>query len=181
MLTSTFPRISFSNLFDMMTCEGEVRPVAQLEEKLGSIAFPFQEVAHTVVQEWLEVFCVSNGTTRELFLLSARASTSAVIGKTTGEVFGSYEEKGNFFLVAVAPSGAGNSPACHYGCIDPVLEHLEPKIEKSIVLDEASANGLFNHFVAVNTVPILCIDEAYSFLSKLCSASNSAQLQLSTD
>ena len=62
------------------------------------------------------------------------------------------------------------------------MQHLEPKLEKSIVLDETSANGLFNHFVSCNTVPILCIDEAYSFLSKISSSSRSAaQLNLTMD
>ena len=136
--------------------------------------FPFEKVTPTEVHEWLQVFATSRGTTRELFLLTALTSTSALIGKTTMEVFHSYEEKGNLFLVAVAPSGAGKSPACHHGCIDPIVQHLEPKLDKSIVLDETSVNGLFNHFVSSDSVPILCIDEAYSFLSKISSSSKSA-------
>ena len=47
-------------------------------------------------------------------------------------------------------------------------------MEKSIVLDETSVNGLFNHFVSSDSVPILCIDEAYSFLWKISSSSKLA-------
>ena len=157
-----------------MDCEGEIHSVSNLEEKLVNVRFPFEELAPTEVHDWLQVFATSRGTTRELFLLTALTSTSALIGKTTIEVFSSYEEKGNLFLIAVAPSGAGKSPACHHRCIDPIVQHLEPKVEKSIVLDETSVNGLFNHFVSSDTVPILCVDEAYSFLSKISSSSKSA-------
>ena len=49
-----------------------------------------------------------------------------------------------------------------------------------ILVDETSSNDLFNHFVnfqksaARECVPILCIDEGYTFLSKLISTSKSA-------
>ena len=36
-------------------------------------------------------------------------------------------------------------------------------------------NGLFNHFVSGSTVPILCIDEANSFLTKISHPSKSTQ------
>lgn len=43
--------------------------------------------------------------------------------KSTLKVFSTYEEKGNLFTVVIAPSGAGKTPACHLGCIDPIMEH----------------------------------------------------------
>ena len=95
--------------------------------------------------------------------------------------FSTYEEKGNLFTVVIAPSGAGKTPACHLGCIDPIVEHLEPKIEKSIVMDSASSNGLFNHFASGDTVPVLCIDEAHSFLMKISSFSKSQQANLTME
>ena len=52
------------------------------------------------------------------------------------------------------------------------MEHLEPKIEKSIVMDDALSNGLFNHFVSGDTAPVLCFDEAHSFLMKITSLSS---------
>ena len=95
------------------------------------------------------------------FLISALTPTSALIGKTTVKVFGTYEEPGNLFMIAVAPSGSGTrTPACHLGCTGPIVGHIEPKINTNILIDiVTSANGLFNHFVSGSTVPILCIDD----------------------
>ena len=104
-----------------------------------------------------------------------------MIGKTALEVFPSYEEKGYLFFIAVAQSGSKKTPACHHGCIDPTVEHLEAKLGKSIVLDETSANGLFNHFVSGESVPMLCIDEAHSFLTKISGASKSNQVNVSME
>ena len=102
-----------------------------------------------------------------------------MIGKTTLEVFLSYEEKGNLFFIAVAQSGSRKSPACHHGCIDPIVELLEAKLGQSIVLDETLAKGLYNHFMSGDSVSILCTDEAHSFLTKISGASKSNQVNLS--
>ena len=92
-----------------------------------------------------------------------------------------YDEKGNLFFIAVAQSGSGKSPVCHHRCIDLIVEHLEAKLGKSIVLGETSANGLFNHFVSGDSVPIFCIDKAHSFWTKISGASKSNQLNLSME
>ena len=156
-------------------------PFRIIKKRLSSVSFPFQEVVPQSVIECFNIFARSHSTTRELLLVSALASTGALIGKTTLEVFPSYEEKGNSFFIAVAQSGSGKSPACHHGCIDPIVQHFEAKLGKSIALDETSANGLFNHFVSGNSVPILCIDEAQSFLTKLSGACKSNQVNLSME
>ena len=39
---------------------------------------------------------------------------------------------GNLFVVVVSPSGSGKTPACYLGCIDPIMEHIEPKINKNL-------------------------------------------------
>ena len=106
------------------------------------------------------MYSASRGSTRELLLVSALASTSALIRKATVKVFGTYEEPGNLFMIAVAPSGSGKTLACHLGCIDPIVGHIEPKVNTNILIDVTSVNGLFNHLVSGSTVPILCIDEA---------------------
>ena len=49
------------------------------------------------------------------------------------------------------------------------------------MVDEASANRLFNHFAAGDTVPILCVDEAHSFLSKIISISKAQQANLTME
>ena len=106
--------------------------------------------------------------------------TSALIGNTTVKLFDSFQEKGNLFMLGLAPSGAGKTPACNIGCVGPLISHLELRIDRSILVDETSSNCLFNHFVnfqksaAGECVPVLCIDEGYTFLSKLISTSKSA-------
>ena len=161
-----------------MDGESELRSIPDLEAKLADVYLPFEEIVPEDLKEWLSVLARSNGTTREMLLVSALTTTSALIGKTSVEVFSTYQENGNLFFVAVAPSGAGKTPACHLGCIDPVVEHLEQKIGKSVVLDKASSHGLFNHFVLGDTVPILCIDEAHAFLVKLSNVSKTAQMNV---
>ena len=97
-----------------MNCESELRSLSDLEAKLGDVVFPSDEVVREQLKEWFDVFSASHGTTRELLLVSALSSTSALIGKTMVEVFSTYEEKGNLLVIAVAPSGSGKSPACHH-------------------------------------------------------------------
>ena len=148
-----------------MKGESELHPIVDLEAKIADVSLPFEDIVPEKIREWLDVFAQSNGTTRELLLVSALTITSALIGKSTVEVFSTYRENGNIFFVAVAPSGAGKTPACHIGCVDQI-DHLEKKIEKSIILDEASSmvsSAITNR----DTVPILCIDEAYSNVSKV--------------
>ena len=94
--------------------------------------------------------------------------TSALIGNTTVKLFDSFQEKGNLFMLGLAPSGAGKTPAFNIGCVGPLISHLEQRIDRSILVDETSSNGLFNHFVnfqksaAGECVPVLCIDEGYT-------------------
>lgn len=164
-----------------MENECELRTVVDIESKMGEIILPFTDIVPDDVSRWLGVLAKSHGTTRELLLISALTSISALVNKSTIKVFATYEEKANLFFIAVAPSGAGKTPACHLGCIDPIVEHLEPKLEKSIVVDEASANGLFNHFSSGDTVPILCVDEAQVFLSKILSVSKAPQAHLTME
>ena len=84
-------------------------------------------------------------------------------------------------MIALAPSGSGKSPACHHGCINPIVDHLEKKIDSGILLYVASANGMFNHFVSGKTVPILCVDEVHSLLTKVFYPSKSSQVDLTME
>ena len=164
-----------------MDGESELRTIYDLEAKLADVSLPFEEIVPAAVKDWLNVLARSHGTTREMVLLSALTSTSTLIGKSTLQVFSTYEERGNLFIVVVSPSGSGKTPACHLGCIDPIVEHIEPKIEKSIVIDDASSNGLFNHYNTGDTIPILCVDEAHSFLTKITSLSKGPQANLTME
>lgn len=66
--------------------------------------------------------------------------------------------------------------------LNPLLRELKNKIKENVVIDETSTSGLFNHYVAGSTVPILCVDEAYSLLNKLTSNTKSvSQTHLSME
>lgn len=164
-----------------MDSESELRNLSELETKLGEVMFSFSDIVPENLREWFTVYSSSHGTTRELLLLSVLTSTNALVGKTVVEVFSTYEERANLFLIAIAPSGSGKTPACHLGCTDPVVSYLERKIDMALLLDETSANGLFNHYVSSPLVPIICVDEAHTFLTKMACPSKSSQVHLSME
>lgn len=110
----------------------ELRTIYDLEAKLADVSLPFKETVPAAVKDWLNVRARSHGTTREMVLLSVLTSTSALIGKSSLQVFSTYEEVGNLFVVVVSPSGSGKTPACHLECIDPIVEHFGPKINKNL-------------------------------------------------
>ena len=149
---------------------GEVNSVSDLERKLAEIHIPWDEIAPAHIHEWLDVYSKSHGTSPELLLAGILPCTSALIGNTTVKLFDSSREKGNLFMLGLAPSGAGKTPACNIGCVGPLILHLEPRIHRSILVDETS----FQKGATGECVPILRIDEGYTFLSKLISMSKSA-------
>ena len=158
----------------------EIQSVADLESKLLDIKIPWDEIAPQNIQDWLDIFAKSHGTTCDLLLTRMLLCTGALIGDTTVKLFDSWRENGNLFFIGLAPSGAGKTPACNVACVKPLISHLELRVQWSILVDEMSLNGLFNHFVNCQTgtdrvhVPLLCIDEGYTFLQKLISTSKSA-------
>ena len=91
----------------------ELRTIYDLEAKLADVSLPFEEIVQKAVKDWFNVLARSHGTTREVVLLSALTSTSALIGKSSLQVFSTYEEEGNLFVVVVSPSGSGKTAACH--------------------------------------------------------------------
>ena len=159
---------------------GEVNSVGNLERKLAEIHIPWDEIVPARIHEWLDVYSKSHGTSPELLLAGILPCTSALIGNTTVKLFDSFQEKGNLFMLGLAPPGAGKTPICNIGCMRKLISHLESRIDRSTLVDETSSNGLFNHFVnfqkgvAGECVPVLCINEGYSFLSKLISTLKSA-------
>ena len=112
----------------------EPRTTYDLEAKLADVSLPFEEIVPAAVKDWLNVLARSHGTTREVVLFSVLTSASALIGKSSLQVSSTYKEGGggNHFVVVVSPSGSGKTPACHLGCIDPIVEHIEPKINKNL-------------------------------------------------
>ena len=144
---------------------GEVNSVSDLERKLAEIHIPQDEIAPAHIHEWLNVYSRSHSTSSELLFAGTLPCSSAFIGNTKVNLFDSFREKGNLFMLGLAPFGAGKTPACNIGCVKPLISHLEPRIDRSILVDETSSNGLFNHFVNFQKgadgecVPVLCIEQ----------------------
>ena len=130
-----------------MDTQSNVTSITELESQLGQIHLPIDEVVPQRLRQWLTAFACSNGTTSEMLLCSTLVSTSSLLGQTTLKLFGSYEEKANLHVIATAPSGTGKTSACQKGCVEPIVGHVEEKIQASIVIDETSSSGLFNHFL----------------------------------
>ena len=130
-----------------MDTQSIVTSTAELESQLGQIILSIEEVVPQHLHQWLTAFACSNGITSEMLLCSALVSTSSLLGQTTLKLFGSYEEKANLHLIATAPSGTGKTPACQKGCVEPIVGHVGKNIQTSIVIDETSSSGLFNHFL----------------------------------
>ena len=155
----------------------EINSIEDLESKMSEISFSWEDIAPVTIHEWLNIYAKSHGTCPELLLAAMLPCTSALIGNTTMKLFDFWKEKGNLFLVGLAPSGAGKTPACNFGCVNPLITHLEPRIDQNLLVDETSSNGLFNLFVNYQKggnkahVPVLHIDEGYTFLHKLISTS----------
>lgn len=71
------------------------------------------------------------------------------------------------YFIALAPSGAGKTPAAQISCTQPIVNHLEVKIggDKQILVDNSSVSGLFSYFLNEKAVPIMCIDECQGFFN----------------
>ena len=78
-----------------MDTQSNVTSTAELESQLDQIILSIEEVVPQRLRQWLTAFACSNGTTSEMLLCSALVSTSSLLGQTTLELFGSYEEKAN--------------------------------------------------------------------------------------
>ena len=105
-----------------------------LKHQLSWVAIPMEDVCPDMINKWLSAFAKSNGTTSEMMLCSALASTSALIGPTTIKLFGSYI----IFMVVVAPPVTGKTPAYQKACMEPIVKELENKIETNVAIDETS-------------------------------------------
>ena len=119
----------------------------ELESQLGQIILSSEEVVPQRLRQWLTAFACGNGTMSKMLLCSALLSPSSLLSQTILKPFGSYKKKENLHLIATAPSGTGKTPACQKGCMEPIVGHVEEKIQTSIVIDETSSSGLFNHFL----------------------------------
>lgn len=151
-----------------MARESDVRSIVDLEKKLAETEIIWDAISSSAVYRWLSTLAKSRGTTAELLLCSALASTSAMLGRTTVKLFQNFHEYQNLFLIALSPSGSGKTPACMTGAVRPIVNHVEEKARVSVLVDDTTCNGLFNFYNTKNKVtPLLCVDEAYPLLKSV--------------
>jgi len=157
----------------------EITNFDDLVSKLSNVKLPWDEFCPTDVTDWLDVFAKSHGTTKELTLLGILPTVGALLGKTELKLFSTHKERGNMFFIALAPCGAGKTPAAQISCSHPIVNHLEVKVgdDKQILVDNSSISGLFNYFLNDKSVPIMCIDECQGFFNRMLYPSKSSNDQ----
>ena len=147
----------------------EINTIDDLALKLSNVQLPWDEFCPNELTQWLNIFARSHGTTKELTLLGILPTVGALLGKTELKLFSTHKERGNMYFIALAPSGAGKTPAAQISCTQPIVNHLEVKIggDKQILVDNSSVSGLFSYFLNEKAVPIMCIDECQGFFNKM--------------
>ena len=147
----------------------EINSIDDLVSKVMNVSLPWEDFCPAEITEWLDVFSRAHGTRKELVFFGVLSTIGALLGKSELKLFSTYKERANLFFVALAPSGAGKTPAAQISCSNPIMKYLEPKIgsEKQLLVDNSSSSGLFNYFLNEQSVPIMCIDECQAFFSKM--------------
>ena len=77
-------------LFCNMSAVAEVKTVSDLETRLSEIQIPWDEIAPFIIQEWLDTYAKSHGTSRDLLLAGMLSATSSLIGNATIKLFDSW-------------------------------------------------------------------------------------------
>ncbi|XP_066925267.1 uncharacterized protein [Clytia hemisphaerica] len=106
---------------------------------------------------------------KELTMGMMISITSALTGIAKLRIFSTFEETANLYTILLASPGTGKTPACKIGCINPVVHNLERTKKKQFVFDEPSSSGVFSLISnsSQDFVPIICVDEAYTFLNEV--------------
>ena len=157
----------------------EINTIDDLVLKLTNVKLPWDEFCPNELTNWLNVFARSHGTTKELTLSGILPTVGALLGKTELKLFSTHKERGNMYCIALAPSGAGKTPAAQISCSRPIINHLEVRIgdDKQILVDNSSVSGLFSYFLNEKAVPVMCIDECQGFFNKMLHPSKSSNDQ----
>ena len=135
--------------FRVMDNYDAISSIEDLEKKeVSTVSISWEDIAPRNIFIWFQVFAKSHGCSRDLLLASTLPCISSLLGGSYVELFDSWKEHSNPSMIALAPSGAGKTPACNIGCVNPVISHLEPKVDASLLDDETSSTGLFNLYAA---------------------------------
>ena len=160
----------------------EITNIDDLIAKLSSVQLPWEEFCPSEITEWLDIFSRSYGTRKELTLFGLLPTVGALLGRSELRLFSTHKERANMYCIALAPSGAGKTPAAQISCSHPIVSYLETKLGdgKQILVDNSSSSGLFNYFLNEKSLPVMCIDECQGFFNKMLYPSKSANDQALT-
>ena len=130
--------------------------------KARSKDFPLAEFPERLVQ-WLEAMSFSVNTKPEFVLVAAMSVVSTLMGpKTKLRIRPTYSEPCNLFTVCLSEPGAGKSQAFELAVERP-LRHLENSVAQSVVVNDFTRKGLFQHLVAHDGRALIAHSEMSSF------------------
>ena len=113
--------------------------------------------------QWLEAMSFSVNTKPEFVLVAAMSVVSTLMGpKTKLSIRPTYSEPCNLFTVCLSEPGAGKSQAFELAVERP-LRHLENSVAQSVVVNDFSRKGLFQHLVAHDGRALIAHSEMSSF------------------
>ena len=147
----------------------EINCVDGLVERLRTAEVPWDVILPPEINSWLQNAAASKSTTKGILYSTLLTTTSSLISTSTLCVYPGYNEHANIFILVLAPSATGKSPACSFGCSLPLLNTVEISAERTILIEESSVAGLFSTYVQrkKETTLLICVDEAFRFLSKI--------------
>ena len=146
----------------------EINTIDDLVLKLTNVKLPWDEFCPNELTNWLNVFACSHGTTKELTLLGILPTVGALLGKTELKLFSTHKKRGKMYCIALAPSGAGKTPAAQISCSRPIINHLEVRTgdDKQILVDNSSVSGLFSYFLNEKVVPVCALMNVRGFSTR---------------
>ena len=140
--------------------------VANVKEECKQILFPWVDVFDNEIITWLEVFSRSRNTVKEIMIGPILSVVSGLLGPGV-KIQTTYKEPVNIFLVCLVEPHAGKTQALKESCQYPVVDNLEPKIDKQIVLQNFTSSGIRQHLHLSNGRGILASDEFHTLLSDI--------------
>ena len=128
------------------------------------------------VMEWFLKFATGNRIPPKLLLSSMLACTSALVRSSTIEYPIGFKEGANLYMICLAPSGAGKTPAHNMACVGPCEVVEDENEEVPLTLGHVTENGLYETLDSVgeHVTPILAVDECYRLLTDVLGSKKNA-------
>jgi hypothetical protein len=129
--------------------------------------FPWIACFDSFTKETIEIIAKSKNTSPEFVLMGLLVATSAVLGPlSTVQLFPSYEEPLNLFVICVGPPGAGKTQALNTAVRSPVSSIIA-SWNSNVILDDFTREGFRRHLLANNGRVLVLSDEIASLFDTL--------------